>query len=521
MEKQYNIGIYMRLSRMDGDDDESDSISNQRMIIKNYISKNFSYINCYEYIDDGYSGSNFNRPAFMTMINDIDSKKVNMIITKSLSRFGRNYIDSGRYIEKIFPDNDVRYIAIIDNIDTGIEYSSNDFLPIKAILNELYCRETSKNIKTSKKRNRINGEYNSTTPLYGYKKDENKKGNILINEETAPIVRRIFEMASQGIYRREIADYLNKRKIKTPSQYANFKKPSLLWKCSTVSRILENENYTGKCISGKTVKISYKSKKRLYIPRNERLCVKNTHEAIISEELYRKCHDNNKYGKQRNKRDIIFRLKPFMYCEECKRKLSYALMRYDKYSFKCPRNVDSEELCSNNGRYSYHKTERIIFDIINEIINIEDECNKINKKKMLSRIIADKKYSTQNKINTKEKELRKITNDIKFIYEKRLSFEISDKEYLKKYEEFKERKKIKEKELKLLNDEMNCGIDMRQNRKILTKIIETVKSKGIENFSEDELSLIIDKIFFYKNKINIIFKFKIDQNNQKIVTYKK
>ena len=176
MEKQYNIGIYMRLSRMDGDDDESDSISNQRMIIKNYISKNFSYINCYEYIDDGYSGSNFNRPAFMTMINDIDSKKVNMIITKSLSRFGRNYIDSGRYIEKIFPDNDVRYIAIIDNIDTGIEYSSNDFLPIKAILNELYCRETSKNIKTSKKRNRINGEYNSTTPLYGYKKDENKKG---------------------------------------------------------------------------------------------------------------------------------------------------------------------------------------------------------------------------------------------------------------------------------------------------------------------------------------------------------
>lgn len=517
MSQLYKIGIYMRLSCADGDD-ESESISNQRKIIESYIENNIEYETCYEYVDDGYSGSNFNRPGFQRLLLDISMQKINLIITKSLSRFGRNYINCGEYIEKIFPENNIRYIAILDNIDTLKDSYSNDFLPIKGILNELYCRETSKNLKESKKRNRKDGLYTSTTPLYGYKKDPNTFGKILINEETAPIVKKIFDMSSQGFNRREIAEYLNQNKIKTPSQYANFKRQSNYWTNSIVGRILENENYTGKCISGKTVKLNFKSQKRVCIPRSERLCVENTHEAIISQELFDSCH-NNKYGTTRIKRNPIFKLRKFLYCGECNRMLCYSLMRYDKYSFKCHGNIDSIRKCSNNGRYSYHKIEKIIFDVINEII--AQYYNKIDKNKILNRTISEKKRSAQNRMKTKEKELNNIMNDIRDIYGKRLSGVILESEYIKIFNQLNQRKKEKQLEIDNLKELLNDFIDVKTNDKQVKNIIKMIKNKGVENFSEDELSMFIDKIYFNKNEIIINFKMNFNQKNQKKVTYKK
>ena len=149
-----------------------------------------------------------------------------MIITKSLSRLGRNYIECGEYVEKLFPDNDIRYIAILDGVDTGKDLIANDFAPIKGILNELYCKETSKNIRASKKRNRIDGLYTCTTAPYGYEKIDGKLGKLKKNKETAPIVEKIFLLKAEGATRKYIAEYLNERNIKTPSQYANCKKES-------------------------------------------------------------------------------------------------------------------------------------------------------------------------------------------------------------------------------------------------------------------------------------------------------
>lgn len=161
-----NIAIYLRLSKDDGDREESESISNQRRIITEYINENFEYENIYEYVDDGVSGATFNRPGFTKMISELEIKKIELVITKNLARFGRNYIDAGDYIEKFFPDRNVRYIAILDDVDNFEDKISNEFAPIKGVFNELFCRETSRGVKRSKRKKMNEGYYSCNTPPY-------------------------------------------------------------------------------------------------------------------------------------------------------------------------------------------------------------------------------------------------------------------------------------------------------------------------------------------------------------------
>ena len=215
---EYSAALYMRLSKDDGDKEESESITNQRKILSSYAKDN-NYKIYDEYIDDGYSGTNFNRPNFKRMIKDIETGKINMVITKNLARLGRDYIETGRYIETFFPENEVRYIAVLDDVDTYLDKNC-DTVAFKNIMNDFYAKETSKNIKKTKNRKKQEGFYYTSYAPFGYTKID-KAGHLKINEVEAETVKRIFSefIGGKGTY--QIAQLLNKEKINTPGLSMN------------------------------------------------------------------------------------------------------------------------------------------------------------------------------------------------------------------------------------------------------------------------------------------------------------
>lgn len=213
----FKVGIYIRLSRDDGNV-ESDSIISQRSLLNQYVKEN-NYIVVDEYVDDGFSGTNFDRPSFKRMMKDIELGKINMIITKDMSRLGRDYIGTGELIEKYFPNNNIRYIAINDGIDTFIDNTNNDIAPFKAIMNDMYAKDISKKIRSVLKEKQKQGEYMCSISAYGYKKHPTIKNKLIVDEQVRDIVEKIFDMYSNGHGSVEIVNYLNSNKFLSPTGY--------------------------------------------------------------------------------------------------------------------------------------------------------------------------------------------------------------------------------------------------------------------------------------------------------------
>lgn len=320
----YKVGIYIRLSKEDEEKEkysESESIQNQRALLMQYIKENkLNFIK--EYVDDGISGTSFDRPGFNKMIEDIENGKINMVITKDLSRLGRNYVQSGYYTETYFPEHNVRYIAILDNIDTAIDSANNDIAPFKSILNEMYAKDTSKKINSVLQSKRKEGKYLGTAP-YGYKKDPKDKYHLIIDKEAAKVVRLIFDKYLEGYGTMQIADYLSRKKIPIPSDY-NKKKRGIksinygLWAQSTVRFILSNEIYTGTVIQGKRKKVSFKSKKFIDVPEEDWIRVPNMHKPIISKEEFERAKKiiKSTKGSRIVENDYLF--KGLLRCYDCK-----------------------------------------------------------------------------------------------------------------------------------------------------------------------------------------------------------
>ena len=215
----YRAALYIRLSKEDESEGTSQSVTNQRSLLDEFVRQH--HILVYDtYIDDGWSGTNFERPGFQRMIGDIEAKKVNMVITKDLSRLGRDYILTGHYMERYFPENRVRYISLLDGIDTGVESSANDITPFRAIMNDMYAKDISKKIKSVKRDKQRKGQFIGGKPVYGYQMHPSEKNRIVIDEEAAPTVRRIFNMALDGMSCRKIATTLNEEGVPTPATYA-------------------------------------------------------------------------------------------------------------------------------------------------------------------------------------------------------------------------------------------------------------------------------------------------------------
>ncbi len=215
-----NVGIYMRLSKDDGDKLESESITNQRKLLERYADDVGIKINK-EYIDDGFSGTNFNRPKFKEMINDVILGKIDTIIVKDLSRFARESIDASEYIEKFFPEHNVRFIAVLDNVDTYLENLANILIEFKLYNNQKFAKDISDKMKKSKRNNMEKGLYMATYPPYGYVKDKENRGKLIVDEKSSKIVKKIYKFYLEGKTSVYIAKYLTSNKVKTPAEYYN------------------------------------------------------------------------------------------------------------------------------------------------------------------------------------------------------------------------------------------------------------------------------------------------------------
>ena len=294
----YRVAMYLRLSQDDEKYDkdfkaESNSISNQRLQIQDYIDKNEEMELAKEYVDDGYSGINFERPAFKEMMEDVITGSINCIVVKDLSRFGRDYIDSGRYLQRVFPSLDIRFIALNDNYDsfTASETEKNLVIPFKNFINDNYCRDTSAKVRSVCKVKRKQGQFISNYAPYGYEKDEEDKHKIVIDKEVEYVVRKIFSMKLEGYSSYSIAKHLNDNGIPSPMEHKKAKgiryktgfstKAVAKWDTPAVNRILTNEVYIGTLQQGKREKINYKLDKVVSKDKSDWIEIEDNHEAII------------------------------------------------------------------------------------------------------------------------------------------------------------------------------------------------------------------------------------------------
>lgn len=298
--KIYHAAIYVRLSKEDGDvatagKRESNSISNQKDLIKNFLKDKKDIVVVSERVDDGYSGSNFERPAFQMMLEDIKKGIVDCVVVKDLSRFGREYIDAGKYIERLFPALGVRFIAVNDHYDSleGKSQADEIVIPFKNLINDAYCRDISIKIRSHLEVKRKNGEYIGAFTPYGYQKDSDNKNKLVIDAYAAGIVKEIYRMKLSGMSQTAIANALNKQGVLSPMEYKhslgiriqdNFKTHEQAeWSAMSVKRILENEVYTGTLVQGKRTTPNHKVKKLMKKPETDWVRIEKNHEAIVSE----------------------------------------------------------------------------------------------------------------------------------------------------------------------------------------------------------------------------------------------
>ena len=310
----YKVGLYIRLSQEDdaSTDTQSQSVINQQALLSDYVQRERLRV-IDTYVDDGWSGLNFDRPRFQRLIADIERGRINMVVTKDLSRLGRDYILTGHYLERYFPEHGVRYVAVLDGIDTGSNMVANDVTPFRAVINDMYAKDISRKVRSVLQTKRQRGEYVGWKPPYGYKRDPNKRGALVVDDEVAEVVRRIFNMAASGCGIRAIMRTLNAEGVLSPHDYASHTAGSL-WCGKTLRKMLCDTTYLGTMTQGRTTMASYKSHVRV---RADPCVVDNTHPPLVSAEVVEPVQRKleSRRGTRTQRRDYI--LKGMLFCHEC------------------------------------------------------------------------------------------------------------------------------------------------------------------------------------------------------------
>ena len=333
MKQPYNTALYMRLSRDDESYGDSVSIETQRTILRRFAEENNLHV-VGEYIDDGWSGTNFDRPNFQRMMQDVEAGKVNCIASKDLSRFGREHIMMDYYLEFVFPEKGIRYIAVSDNEDT--EKGLSDFVPFKNLFNEWFAKDTSRKVKNSLHAKFLAGERTFAYAPLGYKRDPDVKNRLVIDEETRWIVEKIFDLAFHGAGAAKITGILLDEQVPTPgwlnyTRYGTFaniyadapEKKRYAWTVGQVKSIVKNETYIGNSVHGIQTNISYKNKKKIRKPPEEWLRIENTHEAIISKEVFEQVQEQIASRRRKMKTATTQMFSGLVKCADCGWSMSY------------------------------------------------------------------------------------------------------------------------------------------------------------------------------------------------------
>ena len=518
----WNTALYIRLSREDGDKEESDSISNQRDILLSFVA-DCEDLKTYDiYIDDDYSGTNFDRPGFLRMMADIKSGDVNCVVVKDLSRFGRNYIEVGNYIEQIFPFLNVRFISVNDNLDSvkNPEQMDSIIVPFKNLINDEYARDISKKVRSVLDNKRKRGEFIGSFAAYGYLKDRDNRNRLVIDQEAAPVIRNIYNWYIEGYGFITIAKKLNEMGILNPSAYKkskgmNYHHPasainSELWSDSSVKRILLNQVYIGHTVQGKNKIQSYKVRKAVAVPKDEWIVVENTHEAIIERDVWEKVQ--NLYNRDKRtspNADRVYLFSGLLICADCNRAMNIKNISqpYKYYSYYVcstfkkfgPGNCTNHTIRTDKLEFLVYEAIKKQVEIAVDMDRIIKEINSLPKINLGSRLLNDS-------LEKQEDNLSRIKGYKKSIYEDWKNGDITREEYLQYKDDYEMQIEKISAVIESLNDKiMKAAEKIDDSNLYLTNFI---KYKNFERLTREIAVSLIDKIKIHENnEITIVFNF--------------
>ena len=528
--KKYNYGgdvtaLYARLSKDDDLVGDSNSIVHQKEILAKY-AKEHGFTNIEFYVDDGFSGTNFNRPDFQRMMADAEEGKISTVIVKDMSRFGRDYIMVGYYTEIYFSNLDIRFIAINDNVDSNIQ-TENDLTPFKNVFNEWYARDTSKKIRAVFKAKGNSGKHLTTNPPFGYKKDPNDKDKWIIDEEAAATVRRIFQMYVDGYRISEIGHKLTEEKVETPILYymnrgiktnARSEYPEI-WDLMSIKYILSQTAYAGHTVNFQTAVKSYKTKKQIRLPKEDWIIYRNTQEPIIDEKTFETVQQMRKVKRARTKYNEPNMFSGLLYCADCGNHLTIQRVARNRKmdNFSCATYRKKKKgLCS---------CHRILVSDLETIVkeDLQKVCEYVflHEKEFTDEYLSGSKRETV-KFQAKTKaELKRLSERqeeigriIRKLYEDNVCGRITDERFdflAKSYEDEGNDLKTKIQELK------NALASSVQDEEKLSKFLKVVKSyTEIEELTPEILNSFIEKIYIGETEkydgrkmqeVEIIYKF--------------
>lgn len=511
----YKIGIYIRLSREDGDDLESESVTNQRSLLTGFLKAN-GLVAVDEYVDDGYSGGNFNRPSFQRLLKDMQDKKINMIMTKDLSRLGRDHVMTGYYVESFFPENNIRYIAVNDDIDTFYETSGSDMMPFKLSMNDMYAKDISKKVRSNLLQMKKEGKFCGSVPPYGYMRHPDNKHQLIIDPKTAPVVKKIFDLYISGYGSCEIAEILTREEIPTPIMLKNKEKTLLkcdhptIWKHTSVNNILKNKSYTGVLIQHTSQNINYKVKKRKKVPKDEWCIKENAHDSIITKETFEIAQSirdkSNTYNPER--RNVEYVLSDLVYCKDCGAKMSISYdKKRDRVTMNCNsyRKFSKYDICFSH-YMNYNKLEKTIFTKIcslsSQYLEDKEEFERIIKEDYI-----DPKTELNKRVDSLTKNIEKLKLKQDSLYDDKFNEIISADTYQRLFKGTEnDIKNAEEKISKYKMEISSIKEDSLSYAEYLT-IIENFLT--MKNPTKETMNKLIEKIFITKDKkIEIHYRIK-------------
>lgn len=511
---------YYRLSKDDGKNHESDSIANQRVLIREYVKNQPNITLVDEAFDDGYTGTNYDRPGFQKVMDAVNAGTVNCVIVKDLSRLGREYVETGKYLEMVFPSMGIRFIAINDDVDSTKANSSNDILvPVKNIMNESYCRELSKKLRRQFKIQRSNGEYLGAFASYGYRKNPEDKHKLVIDEYAAEIVRAIFVLKLRGFSQQSIADYLNAECILPPAEYKksqglNYKSGlkgsgKAVWRAYTVQNILTNPIYIGVLVQGKRGTPNYKIK-QMRVRDEEQWCVnKDNHEAIIDEYTFESVQKVLKRDTRvAPNTDAVNPLSGLVFCADCgrsmvKRSVSRGNKKFHYYI--CSTNKKGDGCSSHN--ISIETLENTVMRAIKNQINLVVEMKQLLEEVNHSEILSVKLKRIDLLIAEKNKEIDKQKDFRMKLYEALSDGLIERDEYDAMRKRSTATIEAGEAAVKKLDAERAEIVS--QNTKNLTWLEQFARYQNYAKLSREIAVAFIDKVTVYEDKtVHIDFNYR-------------
>ena len=503
---------YIRLSEEDlnKSKDFSKSIINQIELIEEYARNNNIHIDK-KYIDEGYSGINFARPAFKRMIKEIEKNNIETIITKDFSRLGREYIETSFYITKVFPEHSIRYIAINEDYDSFKKNNDSKELMvgIKGIINDRYIKDTSKKIKAVKEQKYEKGYYMGFIAPYGYKKIRGEDGRITlkIDEDVCDIVKLIFQKIIEGISRKDIAELLNSLYVPSPMLYmkmtkSNGKRYCDKWTAGIVYRIIRNITYTGNTYKRKSTKEDYRKKKRDYIRIVDRTIIPNTHPAIIDETTFEKANSMLRTNTKINRlKDYKGYLTGLVRCGECGKTLNVSGRKKENgiiiYQFYCTDGKNTQKQCSNTKTIYTNRLEDLVYKtLITSMKNIDEEEIIMESNEYIS-----KKIKINNEIRMLKKEIEIKKMNIKKLYLQKVSNQITIDFFSRKRMEINEQIEEREKRISQITEYIEKGIQLQEIR------TQFEKFKNQNNLMKFARNLIQTIILHKDGKIEIKLSF--------------